>query len=195
MNPVTGNLAVLMYRGSPYGDPVNYLRIYAPKADVVKYRSGDYEIVTDVAYDNAGHWYVAYGFPGTLNALDKYTPDGARLARAAGHTGQIAVDESGGEVYLAEDSGPEWETRRGPDDRIGQLALPDLHPENVYAGVLNAKDMVFSGRQRTLYVIDEQTPLVHVMPVDELQPAAPLAGSAAVDQGRPTSRLLNGDQP
>ncbi len=169
-NPATGHLAVLMYRGKPYGDPVSNFRIYAPGGGTVAYNSGDYDIVVDVTAGAGGHWHISYGFPGALTAVDKLAPNGARLARRQNLPGQLAIDEPGDKLYVALDTGPQWLVQRAPEERIAQLTMSDLSVQKLTSGIPNVRDMVYSERQRALYLIDESTPLVRVLPVDTLPP-------------------------
>ena len=146
VNPITGHVGVVLNNGIPGSNNGSFLRVYPPGADKPIEVGSPHSFVLDLTTDRDGNWYVAYGPARGQEGIHVLSPSGKLIRRLDGRTGEIALHEAAGRLYLL------------LDGTVTSLDADSLTPAQFYAGPDTVQSVAFSPSRRTLYVIQGSDP-------------------------------------
>ena len=171
VNPITGHVGVVLNNGIPGSNNGSFLRVYPPGADKPIEVDSPHSFVLDLTTDRDGNWYVAYGPARGQEGIHVLSPSGKLIRRLDGRTGEIALHEAAGRLYLL------------LDGTVTSLDADSLTPAQFYAGPDTVQSVAFSPSRRTLYVIQGSDPRAESIELDALQPIdmRPQSGAPGAD--------------
>ena len=188
VNPVTGNVGVVLNNGVPGSNNGSFLRIYPPESDRPIETGSPHSFVMDLMTDRDGNWYVAYGPARGNEGIHVLSASGKLLRRLDGRTGEMALDEAAGRLYLL------------LYGTVTSLDSDSLTPLEFYGGPDPAETVAFSPSRRTLYITRGSDARVEAIELNALQaidmrpqsgaPGADVANEGLVVVSAPASQVL-----